>query len=706
MNKNILTIVVIVVVVLVLLVAIHKSRQDREHSSVSRSHETNTTHRNRRSPSPDRYRGPRVQSVNCRSASSSTSSSSTSNSSEQADNIEEYRFPWADGKNKVPEFLFIGAGPVGCAALRKLADRGARVACLTTGWDEQENDLVRYPFDVAQYQGTGQFGLNITNALFDPEISIFEGNPSGPGEGWNTTSIWRGQGVGGGGNHFFCDAVLPLDQDLDGPLPNTFIAPGDLVTQSLAQAGGPQWSSAVIKGLIKNEVETFEAAAYLAAPPLSENLSLRGTSGPLIISQLEGAPVGDQATVINAMSYAATQINPAFNCGTVPVVQDCNLEANANCASQIQWMLHFDPSSGKIVRQHAGTSFLGRDTFTLKSNGDLIGKNPLKAYVKTNAYVFKIIIDNTSQGAVARGVLVMIDGKVRYVRAKHIIMASGASVTPRLLEVSGIGSAPILSKFGITPKVVLPAVGNNLHDQYGCQLTFSTTDPDFAFNFYGQAFMGYQNVPRVFQIIQLGLGPQSYGRLTNGVPYPDPNLFYGFFDCFMSHPRSRGSIHITSDSLGDHPDLNWRFYSDGSDPNDPSSGLSDIHSDMYKACVALDYQYEIIKRIQSVYPAGNFQVVYPPLSVFTIVNQAARFAAYARYIPQLRTAAAHEAGTCVMNADPNLGVVDSNCQIHGTKNMYITDFSIFPAQFSGNPSVGLMAAGLNAGNIIAAQHGF
>lgn len=619
----------------------------------------------------------------------------------------EYRFPWRDDcdRDDIPDFLFVGAGPMGCAAMRRLAEKGFRVAALTTGWDNQENDTIRHPFDVSPYQGRGQFGLNIVNALYDPEVSIFEGNPSGPGEGWNYTGIWRGQGVGGGGNHYFCDAVWPLNQDLDGPLPAGSILPGHLATMSLGQAGGPQWGSSVIKGLIRNEVETFEAAAYLASPPLSENLPLRGTSGPLIVSQLGPAPYGDQDILMNAMSYAATQMNPSFNVGTVPIVQDTNLEQNANSVSQLQYFMHFDPSSGKIVRQNAATAFLGRDSFDLNADGDLVGKGSLKAYVKTNAYVFKIIVEKTHSGARAKGVLVMINGKVRYVRGKNIIMASGASVTPRLLEVSGIGSAPVLSKFNIQPKVVLPAVGENLHNQYGCRLIFSTTDPDFAFNFFAQAFMGYRGDPRVFQFIHLGLGTQSYGNLLNGVPYADPNLFYNLFDCFITHPRSRGNIHVTSDSLGDHPDLYWNFFSDGPDPNDPQSGLSDVDSDIYKACVGLDYQYEIIKRLQTVYPAGNFQVVNPPLSVFQIANQAQRFAAYAEYMPGIRGASAHESGTCVMHNDPNIGVVDSNCQIHGTQNMYITDFSIFPCQTSGNPSMTLMAAGLNAGNIIAAQHG-
>lgn len=105
----------------------------------------------------------------------------------------EYHFPWADRAKCIPDFLFVGTGPMGSAALRRLADRGFRVAALTTGFDNQENDLVRYPFDVSRYQGRGEYGLNILNAVFDPSVSVFEGNPSGPASLGATLGLCEGK---------------------------------------------------------------------------------------------------------------------------------------------------------------------------------------------------------------------------------------------------------------------------------------------------------------------------------------------------------------------------------------------------------------------------------------------------------------------------------------------------------------------------------
>ena len=52
---------------------------------------------------------------------------------------------------------------------------------------------------------------------------------------------------------------------------------------------------------------------------------------------------------------------------------------------------------------------------------------------------------------------------------------------------------------------------------------------------------------------------------------------------FMLEPKSRGSINVTQSDIGQQPNLQWQFYSDGSDPNDAASGLSDPDSDVSSA---------------------------------------------------------------------------------------------------------------------------
>ncbi|TGO12768.1 hypothetical protein BTUL_0082g00120 [Botrytis tulipae] len=48
--------------------------------------------------------------------------------------------------------------------------------------------------------------------------------------------------------------------------------------------------------------------------------------------------------------------------------------------------------------------------------------------------------------------------------AKEVILAAGAIHSPQLLQLSGIGSSPLLEQFGIETVVHLPGVGANFQD--------------------------------------------------------------------------------------------------------------------------------------------------------------------------------------------------------------------------------------------------
>jgi len=52
---------------------------------------------------------------------------------------------------------------------------------------------------------------------------------------------------------------------------------------------------------------------------------------------------------------------------------------------------------------------------------------------------------------------------------------------------------------------------------------------------------------------------------------------------------------------------------------------------------------------------------------------------------------AHILGGCIMGADPDHGVVDSQCRVYGYENMYIVDGSMIPANLGVNPSLTITA---------------
>lgn len=61
----------------------------------------------------------------------------------------------------------------------------------------------------------------------------------------------------------------------------------------------------------------------------------------------------------------------------------------------------------------------------------------------------------------------------------------------------------------------------------------------------------------------------------------------------------------------------------------------------------------------------------------------------------------HQMGTTRMSADPKYGVVDRNCRVHGTDNLYIAGSSVFPTGGGANPTTTIVALALRLGEHLA-----
>lgn len=64
----------------------------------------------------------------------------------------------------------------------------------------------------------------------------------------------------------------------------------------------------------------------------------------------------------------------------------------------------------------------------------------------------------------------------------------------------------------------------------------------------------------------------------------------------------------------------------------------------------------------------------------------------------------HHMGTTRMSADPKLGVVDSNCRIHGMENLYVAGSSVFPTSGYANPTATLLALALRLAGHLVSSH--
>ncbi|WP_337173234.1 GMC family oxidoreductase [Paludisphaera sp.] len=64
----------------------------------------------------------------------------------------------------------------------------------------------------------------------------------------------------------------------------------------------------------------------------------------------------------------------------------------------------------------------------------------------------------------------------------------------------------------------------------------------------------------------------------------------------------------------------------------------------------------------------------------------------------------HHMGTTRMHRDPNLGVVDENCRVHGVANVYVAGSSVFPTGGTFNPTLTIVALALRLADHIKERH--
>jgi len=65
--------------------------------------------------------------------------------------------------------------------------------------------------------------------------------------------------------------------------------------------------------------------------------------------------------------------------------------------------------------------------------------------------------------------------------------------------------------------------------------------------------------------------------------------------------------------------------------------------------------------------------------------------------------ASHEAGTVRMGTNPNTSALNSFCQSHDVKNLFVTDGSCFTTSSEKNPTLTIMALSLRAADYIREQ---
>ncbi|WP_238922436.1 GMC family oxidoreductase [Achromobacter ruhlandii] len=317
--------------------------------------------------------------------------------------------------------------------------------------------------------------------------------------------------------------------------------------------------------------------------------------------------------------------------------------------------------------------------------------------VETGAHAMAILFE----GSRACGVRYRQDGQVRTLRARReVILCAGALQSPQLLQLSGVGPAALLRRFGIGVVRDLPGVGENLQDHLQIRLIYETRRPittnDQLRTLHGRAAMGLQWL--LFRGGPLAVGINQGGlfcRVDPASATPDTQFHFAtlsadmaggkvhpFSGCTYSvcqlRPSSRGTVRLRSADPFEAPAMQ---------PNYLSTEL-----DRRMTVAAVKYA----RRLAATEPlAGLMKREFRPGPEVQSDDEILHFCR------EYGATIFHPSGTAKMGPreDP-MAVVDERLRVHGVSGLRVVDCSIMPTLVSGNTNVPVVMLAERAADFI------
>ena len=403
-----------------------------------------------------------------------------------------------------------------------------------------------------------------------------------------------------------------------------------------------------------------------------------------------------------------------------------------------------DPLEGKALGGHTTSNHISNDKHE-RSHAGSAYYGPVRhrpnLQLVTGAVVKNICFDQRpGEDTVATGVSYVKDSAMIHAKArKEVLLAAGTFATPQLLEVSGIGDSALLAQHGVETVYHIPNVGENLQDHIRPGVSFEAADGvvfrgpmpvaevrklyettrtgpwaeracySFAYlpldQFCSAAekqqladmldqelddpSLGEFEVKRNAFIRRMILSPAeatatAYLAGKTIIPDPEGRTWISFF-AMLSHPFSRGSVHIASSNVEVKPRIDFKYYEHPLD--------LEIHARHMQALETLATTPPLCKYIKK--DGARF----PPGSDALSLDRAKEL------IKTYSSTNYHPCGTCSMMPESLGGVVDSKLRVYGTKNVRVVDASIMPIIPRGNIITTVYAVAEKAADIVSSDLG-
>lgn len=398
---------------------------------------------------------------------------------------------------------------------------------------------------------------------------------------------------------------------------------------------------------------------------------LRGTDGPLPVSDIT-----QQAhPLCQSFLQAARQLQ-------FPITDDYN-------AASMEGASLYQITTDQGLRASASKAYLR----------PVLNRPCLR--VLTHAHVHRLQIEEQRVKAIEY----WYRGKYHQVSARHeVILSAGAVNTPQLLQLSGIGSRPILDAAGVAQVHELPSVGENLSDHLGADLTCEATVPTLNQDlrpWYGKIRAAAQwalsrggplslslnqaggfvcsNNQITVPDLQLYFSPVSYTRAPVGTrPLINPDQFPGFLIGYNPcRPTSTGSTHIRNADPWESPRIRPNYLATEHDRHLMLSGMK-----LLRSFIATPALRDAVAR--ELLPGDHYDDDERLME----------------HVAQTAWTVFHPCCTCRMGMSSTDSVVDPSLRVHGIKQLRIADASVFATIPSGNTNAPSIMVGERASELI------